>query len=74
MTPGLAKYTEGSGEASLETRLYDQAATRLLVAIGDRRRIGAQIWANASTQLASANMRNLLNTWANQLLLRITGN
>ncbi len=39
MTPGLAKYTEGSGEASLETRLYD-----------------------------------LLNTWSNQLLLRITGN
>jgi hypothetical protein len=39
MTHGLAKYTEGSGEASLETRLYD-----------------------------------LLNTWSNQLLLRITGN
>ena len=75
MTPGLARvYTEDSGEASIEIRLYDQASNTLLVVIRDRRRIGAQMWANASTQLAAANMRNLLNTWANQVLLRITDN
>jgi hypothetical protein len=67
-------YTEDSGEASIEIRLYDQGSNTLLVVIRDRRRIGAQMWANASTQLAAANMRNLLNTWANQVLLRITGN
>jgi hypothetical protein len=75
MTAGLATvYTEDSGEASIEIRLYDQGSNTLLVVIRDRRRIGAQMWANASTQLAAANMRNLLNTWANQVLLRITGN
>lgn len=74
-TPGITRvYSEDSGEASIEIRLYDQASNTLLVVIKDRRRIGAQMWANASTQLAAANMRNLLNTWANQLLLRITGN
>lgn len=74
-SPGITRvYTEDSGEASIEIRLYDQGSNTLLVVIRDRRRIGPQMWANASTQLASANMRNLLNTWSNQLLLRITGN
>jgi hypothetical protein len=67
-------YTEDSGEASIEIRLYDQAGNKLLGVVRDRRRIGPRMWGLASTVNASANMRNLLNTWSNQLLLRITGN
>lgn len=67
-------YTEDSGEASIEIKLYDQAGNKLLGVVRDRRRIGPRMWGLASTVKASANMRNLLNTWSNQLLLRITGN
>ena len=67
-------YTRDSGEASIEIRLYDQASNELLVVIRDSRRIGPRMWGRASSVSASAEVRNLFNTWANQLLLRIVGN
>lgn len=74
-SPGRSTvYTEDSGDASIEIRLYDQASNELLVVIRDKRRVGAQIWGRASTVSASADVRNLFNTWSNQLLSRITGN
>ena len=37
-------------------------------------RTGPRMWGRASSVSASAEVRNLFNTWANQLLLRIAGN
>jgi hypothetical protein len=74
-SPGRSTvYTEDSGDASIEIRLYDQASNELLVVIRDKRRVGAQLWGRASTVSASADVRNLFNSWSNQLLSRITGN
>lgn len=65
-------YTEDSGEAAIEMRLYDQASGQLLVVIKDKRRVGPRIWSLASTVSASADVRNLFNNWSNQLLSRVT--
>jgi hypothetical protein len=72
--PPCAVYTEDSGDASIEICLYDQGSDELLVVIRDKRRVGAQVWGRASTVSASADVRNLFNTWSNQLLSGITGN
>jgi hypothetical protein len=74
-SPGRSTvYTEDSGDASIEIRLYDQASNELLVVIRDKRRVGPQVWGRASTVSASADVRNLFNSWSNQLLSRITEN
>lgn len=65
-------YTEDSGEAAIEMRLYDQASGQLLVVIKDKRRVGPRMWGLASTVSASADVRNLFNSWSNQLLSRVT--
>ena len=67
-------YTEDSGEASVEFRLYDQASGELLAVIRDKRRLGAQAWGRYSTVTAGADARNTLNNWARQLVQRVTGN
>lgn len=67
-------YTEDSGEASAEFRLYDQSSGELLAVIRDKRRVGSQVWSRSSTVSASADVRNLLNSWATRLMARITGN
>lgn len=67
-------YTENSGDAAIEFRLYDQASGQLLAVLRDQRSIGADMWGRANTVTASADVRNLLNGWANTLLSRISGN
>ena len=67
-------YTEDSGEASVEFRLYDQASGELLAVIRDKRRLGAQVWGRSGTVTAGADARNTLNSWATQLVRRVTGN
>lgn len=67
-------YTENSGDAAVEFRLYDQASGQLLVVIRDQRSIGPDMWGQANTVTASADVRNLLNNWSNTLLSRVTGN
>ncbi len=74
-SPGRSTvYTEDSGDASVEFRLYDQASGELLVVIRDNRRVGSQMWGRASTVSISADVRNLLSSWANRLLSRVSGN
>jgi hypothetical protein len=73
-SPGRSTvYTEDSGEASAEFRFYDDASGELLAIIRDKRRVGNQVWGRASTVSASGDVRRLFNSWANQLLSRITG-
>ena len=67
-------YTEDSGSASIEFRLYDDASGELLAVVRDKRRVGSQMWARSNTVTASADVRNLYNSWANRLVTRITGN
>ena len=67
-------YTEDSGEASVEFRLYDQASGELLAVIRDKRSLGAQMWGRSNTVTAGADARNTLNNWSRQLVRRITGN
>ena len=67
-------YTEDSGEASAEFRLYDQASGELLAVIRDKRRVGSQAWSRSSTVSASADVRNLLSSWATRLVARSRGN
>jgi len=66
-------YTEDSGEASIEFRLYDLSSGELLVVIRDKRRVGNQMWGRANTVTASSDVRTLFNSWSNQLLSRVTG-
>lgn len=67
-------YTEDSGDASIEFKLYDAASNELLAVIRDNRRVGNQMWGRSNTVTASADVRRLFNSWANQLLSRISGN
>ena len=66
-------YTEDSGDATIEFRLYDLSSGELLVVIRDKRRIGNQMWGRANTVTASSDVRTLFNSWSNQLLSRVTG-
>lgn len=71
-TPGVTRvYTEDSGEAAIQIRLYDGATGRLLVVIRDKRRIGPRMWGLTSTVSVAADVRSLFNTWSNQLLSRV---
>ena len=73
-TPGRSTvYTEDSGEASIEFKLYDDASGELLAVVRDKRRVGSQIWSRSNSVTASADVRNLYNTWATRLVSRITG-
>ena len=67
-------YTEDSGEASIEFKVYDQASGELLAVIRDKRRVGSQMWTRSNSVTASADVRNLFNSWANTLVRRLTGN
>ncbi|WP_170287470.1 DUF3313 family protein [Halioglobus maricola] len=67
-------YTEDSGDASIEFRLYDNTSGELLAVVRDKRSIGSQMWSRSNTVTASADVRNLYRNWANRLVTRITGN
>lgn len=67
-------YTEGSGDASIEIHLVDDASGELLAVIRDKRRVGSQTWSRSNTITASADVRNLFNSWAKRLASRISGN
>ena len=67
-------YTEDSGEASIEFKVYDQASGELLAVIRDKSRVGSQMWTRSNSVTASADVRNLFNSWANTLVQRLTGN
>lgn len=72
-TPGRATvYTEDSGEAAIEFRLYDNASGELLAVIRDKQRVGSQMWARSNSITASADVRNLYNGWARRLLDRVS--
>lgn len=72
-SPGRSTvYTEDSGSASIEFRLYDARSGELLAVVRDKRRVGSQHWSRANSVTAAADVRNLFNQWANRLVVRIT--
>ncbi|MEH6633906.1 MAG: DUF3313 family protein [Halioglobus sp.] len=72
--PGYTRvYSEDSGEASIEIKLYDQTSNELLAVIRDNRRVGNRMWRLTSTVSASADVRMLFDSWSNRLLSRISG-
>jgi Protein of unknown function (DUF3313) len=67
-------YTENSGKAAIEIKIFDQASGELLTVVRDRRDVGSNMWRRSSTVTASADVRRLFNSWSNLLLGRISGN